>query len=64
MPNSAPPNEPLHRYLDDLARAQFFGTITVKIERGLVTYVREERGWKLQELPSSETRQANDYRTK
>ncbi len=61
-PNSASPNELLHQFLDDRARSRFYGQIVVKFEDGKAVYVREERSWKPEELPSNPLRQANGNR--
>ena len=43
----------IERWLDTLEAIRFFGSVTFKIENGLVTYVREERGMRPEELLSS-----------
>jgi len=46
-------NQAVKDWLDDLERQRFYGSATLKIEAGRVTYIREERGMRPEELVQS-----------
>jgi hypothetical protein len=43
-------NESVKQWLDELERQRFYGSATLKIEAGRITYIREERGMRPEEL--------------
>lgn len=46
----------LIQFLRGLSEQRYWGTISLKFEGGQPVYVKEERGWKIQELPSGTPR--------
>jgi hypothetical protein len=56
-------NEAVKQWLDDLERQRFYGSATLKIEAGRVTYIREERGMRPEELSRVKSR-SSDHSSK
>jgi hypothetical protein len=43
MPNTVrPANTPIHTYLDDLSKQNFYGTLSARFENGTVVHLRRE----------------------
>ncbi len=53
-------NEAVKQWLDELERQRFYGSATLKIEAGRITYIREERGMRPEEL-SRVTSRSSEY---